>query len=180
MVSKGKNILGIDPGLTVTGFGFINFTTHKITVIDYGILKANASNSLTKQLFSLYKQLSCLLKLYQPDEVAVEQLFFGSNSKTAFKVGQARGAILLACGSLGYEPAEYTPLEVKMALTGYGRADKQQVQSMVKNVLALKERPQPDDAADALAVAVCHAHSLAVKKAVANAWQNSYFAEKGN
>jgi len=169
-ISTGKNILGIDPGLTATGFGLISFATHKMTVIDYGLLKASSATSLTKQLFSLYKQLSCLLKLYKPDEVAVEQLFFGSNTRTAFKVGQARGAILLACGSLGYEPAEYTPLEVKMALTGYGRAGKQQVQSMVKNVLALKERPTPDDAADALAVAICHAHSLAVKKAVANAY----------
>lgn len=162
-----KNILGIDPGLTVTGFGLINFAVHKISVIEYGVLKANSVNSLTKQLFSLYKQLKCLLNLYKPDEVAVEQLFFGSNTKTAFKVGQARGAILLACGALGYEPAEYTPLEVKMALTGYGRADKQQVQNMVKNVLALKATPQPDDAADALAVAICHAHSLALKKTVA-------------
>lgn len=161
-------ILGIDPGLTATGFGCIVFSSGKISLIDYGLIKVSSATNLTRQLYLLFRQLRCLLNLYQPDHIAIEQIFFGSNSKTALKVGQARGAILLACSFLGYEPAEYTPLEVKMALTGYGRADKQQIQAMVKNILGLGQAPQPDDAADALALAICHAHSLAFKKAVAS------------
>lgn len=160
-------ILGVDPGLTVTGFGLINFTPNKTTVIDYGLIKAGQGASLSNQLFSLYKQLKCLLYLYKPDAVAVEEIFFGSNTRTAIKVGQARGVILLACSYLGYEPAEYTPLEVKMALTGYGRADKQQIQSMVKNILGLNTSPKPDDAADALAIAICHAHGLSLRNQLA-------------
>jgi len=147
-------ILGIDPGSSIAGFGIID----EKTVFEYGCIKAN--NDLT----SLYKQLNKLITKHKPEAMAVEKLFFSQNVKTALRVSEARGVILL-CAALAEIPiVEYTPLEVKMALTGYGKADKHQMQHMVKNLLKLSEIPKPDDAADALAIAICHLNSYKIKE----------------
>ena len=157
-------ILGIDPGTATTGFGLIEVLQDKITHLEHGVIKTKAKTKAPLRLSEIFKQLQKLIKQHQPEVAAVEKLFFGVNTKTAFSVGEARGVILLACAEQKLEIGEYTPLEVKMALTGYGRADKQQIQQMVKSLLKLKEIPKPDDAADALAIAICHAHSFKVHK----------------
>jgi len=156
-------ILGIDPGTATTGFGLIEVLQDKITHLEHGAIKTKAKTKAPLRLLEIFKQLQKLIKQHKPDVAAVEKLFFGVNTKTAFSVGEARGVILLACAEQKLEIGEYTPLEVKMALTGYGRADKQQIQQMVKSLLGLKEIPKPDDAADALAIAICHAHSFKLK-----------------
>jgi len=145
--------LGIDPGSSLIGFGVID----EEIVFEYGCIKAN--NNLTL----LYKQLNKLIKKHKPEAMAVEKLFFSQNVRTAMRVSEARGVILLCASLAGLPIAEYTPLEVKMALTGYGRADKYQMQHMVKNLLKLSEMPKPDDAADALAIALCHINSYKIK-----------------
>jgi len=149
-------IIGIDPGTATTGFGVIEKNGQKIRVIDYGCILTPAKTPLHDRLDTIYDGLSEIVEKYQPDHLAVEELFFTNNAKTAIAVGQARGVILLAGKKSGLSVFEYTPLEVKMALTGYGRADKKQIQQMVKAILSLDEIPKPDDAADALAIAICH------------------------
>ncbi|KKT25996.1 MAG: Crossover junction endodeoxyribonuclease RuvC [Parcubacteria group bacterium GW2011_GWA2_43_9b] len=153
-------ILGIDPGTAKIGLGLIEYKNKKTWVKCYDCLTTNAADTTAARLNDLYKQLLKFIKEHQPDIIAVEELFFFKNLKTAIKVSQARGVILLAAAQQGLKIYEYTPLQVKQALTGYGRAEKKQMQQMVKVVLNLKEVPRPDDAADALAVAVCCAHSL--------------------
>lgn len=152
-------ILGIDPGTATTGFGLIEKKGAKISLIDFGCILTPAKIPLEDRLHTIFDELSDILKKHMPQQVAVEELFFSTNAKTAISVGQARGVILLAAKKQGLSVAEYTPLEVKMALTGYGKADKKQIQHMVKAVLSLAEVPKPDDAADALAIAICHAHT---------------------
>src|SRR3989344_7391403 len=152
-------ILGIDPGTAKIGLGLIEYKNKKTWVKCYDCLTTNAADTTAARLNDLYKQLLKFIKEHQPDIIAVEELFFFKNLKTAIKVSQARGVILLAAAQQGLKIYEYTPLQVKQALTGYGRAEKKQMQQMVKVVLNLKEVPRPDDAADALAVAVCCAHS---------------------
>jgi len=151
--------LGIDPGTATTGYGIIDGEKDAIQVIDYGCIKTSSKEPAHARLVKISKDLKKLISKHKPNCIAVERLFFGSNAKTAMSVGQARGVIMLAASQSGVEIAEYTPLEVKMALTGYGRADKQQVQQMVKRLLKMKTIPKPDDAADALAVALCHINS---------------------
>ncbi len=146
--------LGIDPGYAITGFGVIEDDK----VIDYGCIRPK------NQLITLQKEIQALLLKHKPDAVAVEKLFFSRNVTTALRVGEARGVILFCIEQSGIPLAEYTPLEVKMALTGYGRADKHQVQQMVKAILKLDSIPKPDDAADALAIAVCHLNSYKIKE----------------
>lgn len=152
-------ILGIDPGTATTGFGLIEKKGAKISLIDFGCILTPAKIPLEDRLHTIFDELSDILKKHMPQQIAVEELFFSTNAKTAISVGQARGVILLAAKKQGLSVAEYTPLEVKMALTGYGKADKKQIQHMVKAVLSLAEVPKPDDAADALAIAICHAHT---------------------
>jgi len=152
-------ILGIDPGTASTGYGAITSTKGKLKVLDYGVISTPSNETAHHRLKTLYESLGVILESFQRPEVAVEQLFFSSNTKTALAVGQARGVILLAAANADCEIGEYTPLQVKQAVVGYGAAAKTQVQYMVKAILSLKETPKPDDAADALAVAVCHAHS---------------------
>lgn len=152
-------ILGIDPGTATTGYGVIKKDGQKITVIDHGCILTPAKTPLPDRLEDISNQLVKIIEKYNPDQAAVEELFFAANSKTAIAVGQARGVILLELRKAGLSVFEYTPLEVKMALTGYGRADKNQIQQMVKALLFLKEIPKPDDAADALAIAMCHAQT---------------------
>lgn len=152
-------IMGIDPGFAITGYGIIKYEGNKFSVTDYGAIRTNAGIELPKRLYSLGTELSQLLSLYKPDVVAVEELFFNTNTKTAISVAQGRGVVLYEVMKSGLPVYEYTPLQVKVAVTGYGRADKTQMQHMMKIILNLESIPKPDDAADALAVAVCHAHS---------------------
>lgn len=157
-------VLGIDPGTATTGYGFVRETADgAIAVVDYGVILTPAGMLLEKRLLLLYERLSELLLLHRPDCGAVEKLFFQRNVTTAIAVGQARGVVMLALAQQGMAVAEYTPLEVKQAITGYGGAEKLQIQMMVQALLALPELPRPDDAADALAVAMCHLQSYKLR-----------------
>lgn len=153
-------ILGIDPGTARIGVGLIEYKNKKAAIKCYDCLTTSTSDTTAKRLDDLHQQLTKFIKKYKPNIVAVEELFFFKNLATAIKVSQARGVILLAAEQQKLKIYEYTPLQVKQALTGYGRAEKNQIQQMVKLILNLKEIPKPDDAADALAIAVCCAHSL--------------------
>jgi len=146
-------ILGIDPGLAITGYGVIN-ETQKIELIDYGCIYTNLKFSTSERLKKIHQELKKIIKKYKPDKIAVEELFFAKNAKTALKVGEARGIILLTIKQNKIPLFEFTPLQVKQAVTSYGRASKQQIQQMIKAILNLKEIPKPDDAADALAIAI--------------------------
>ncbi|MDP1709509.1 MAG: crossover junction endodeoxyribonuclease RuvC [Candidatus Komeilibacteria bacterium] len=148
-------ILGIDPGIADTGFGAIKKTGDHYSVIAYGNIKTPAKTGLPERLQTLHDELKIIIKKYQPDIIGVEELFFAKNVKTAITVAHGRGVILLTAKEQGCTVREFTPLQVKQAVVGYGRADKNQIQQMVKTILRLKEIPKPDDAADALAVAIC-------------------------
>jgi crossover junction endodeoxyribonuclease RuvC len=152
-------ILGIDPGTAIMGYGLIEKNGNKLRALDYACWRTAAPVPLAERLLRLYNCLEELLTYNHPDEVAVEELFFNQNTTTAMSIGQARGVVLLAAAQKGIPVHEYTPLQVKQAVAGYGKADKKQVQQMVKALLGLREIPKPDDTADALAVAICHAHS---------------------
>lgn len=152
-------ILGIDPGIAILGFGIVKYEGNKFTTISYDAIKTESKISMPQRLAIIHNGLSELIGTYKPDVVAVEELFFNKNVKTALTVGHARGVILLTAYEAGLGIYEYTPLQVKQAIVGYGRAEKQQVQQMVKVILNLNAVPKPDDVADALAVAICHAHS---------------------
>ena len=152
-------ILGIDPGYAIVGYGVIEYKASRFRVIDYGAITTPAGLLPERRLEMIYDSLSALIEKYKPDEMAVEELFFTNNQKTAILVAEARGVIVLCAKKHRVHLAEYTPLQVKQAVVGYGRAEKKQVQSMVTMFLNLKEVPKPDDTADALAIAVCHAHS---------------------
>lgn len=152
-------ILGIDPGTATTGYGVIDSTAGKLRILDYGVITTSSTQTPHLRLSKLHDQLNAVIERFAPTEVGVEQLFFTNNAKTAIAVGQARGVVLLAASKAGCSIGEYTPLQVKQAVVGYGAARKAQVQYMVKAILSLAETPKPDDAADALAVAICHAHS---------------------
>ena len=159
---KQKNeikILGLDPGTAITGWGIITEREKQPVVQAYGCIETHKFKSTCERLGEIAHDLEEIILTYQPDEVAVEDLFFFKNLKTAVKVAQARGVLLLVPTKQKIPVFEYTPLQVKQALTGYGRADKQQIQHMVKNILCLKNIPKPDDAADALAIAICHQQS---------------------
>lgn len=152
-------ILGIDPGYAILGYGIIDKKGNHFKVIDYGAVTTDAKMAMPDRLKVLYNSLMELIVRYEPEVASIEELFFNTNAKTAILVGQARGVAVLACAKSGLEIEEYTPLQIKQALVGYGRAEKKQVQLMVKTILNLKEIPKPDDTADALAAAVCHGHS---------------------
>ena len=157
-------ILGIDPGYAILGYGVIEKTGNRFRVCNYGAITTDAGMEMTDRLEHLYDSLREIIEEEKPDVASIEQLFFNTNAKTAIMVGQARGVAVLACVKGGLEVAEYTPLQIKQALVGYGRADKKQVQMMVKTILNLKEVPKPDDTADALAAAICHGHSADTRK----------------
>ncbi len=152
-------VLGIDPGTAITGYGIVRFDGDVSEAVVYGVITTPASSPLPPRLQHLYRELLTLIDAYSPTEAAVEELFFAQNARTALSVGHARGVILLALADAGLPTYEYTPLQVKQAITGYGRAGKEQMQRMVRLLLSLEAIPEPDDAADALAVAICHAHS---------------------
>lgn len=152
-------IIGIDPGFAITGYGVLEYLGNKFRVIDVGVISTEAGEEFSGRLLSICNVLDDLINKYNPDAMAVEELFFNTNVKTAIKVGHGRGVALLSAAKAGVKVYEYTPLQVKQSVVGYGRAKKEQVQQMVKVLLNLEKIPKPDDAADALAVAICHAHS---------------------
>jgi crossover junction endodeoxyribonuclease RuvC len=152
-------ILGIDPGTAIMGYGLIEKKGNTLRALDYACWRTPAHTPMPERLLHLYNSLEKQISAHQPDEVAVEELFFNRNTTTALSVGQARGIILLAAAQKGLPVYEYTPLQVKQAVAGYGQAEKMQIQQMVKVLLGLREIPKPDDTADALAVAICHAFS---------------------
>lgn len=149
-------ILGIDPGLAIVGYGIVDYDGSKMSVVDYGVITTPAKTSYAKRIKQIYDAMQLLLERYQIEEAAIEELFFNQNITTAMTVAQARGAIVLSIMNNQLPLYEYTPLEVKQSVCGYGRADKRQVQEMVKRLLRLKELPKPDDASDALAIAIGH------------------------
>lgn len=149
--------LGIDPGTAITGYGVVGETERgEFVLIACGVFRTAAGEPMHLRLLELFQDVQALLKEFAPDEVAVEKLFFGRNVTTAISVGQARGAVLVAAALAGLPVIEYTPAEVKQAVAGYGNADKQQVQQMVQQLLGLVAPPTPDDAADGVAIAICH------------------------
>ncbi len=152
-------IMGIDPGIAISGYGFLKKNDIDIEVLEYGVLTTDAKDTVPERLKHIFKGYTELMTRYKPSAVAIEELFFNKNAKTIINVGQARGIAILAAALLDIDVFEYTPLQVKQSVVGYGRADKIQVQDMIKLILKLRERPRPDDAADALAVALCHIHS---------------------
>lgn len=152
-------ILGIDPGIAILGFGIVRFEANKYTVVDYGAITTEAGVPMSERLTGIYDGLIDIIERYKPDAFAIEELFFNKNIKTALTVGHARGVAVLAGSKSGVKVYEYTPLQVKQAVVGYGRAEKSQIQQMVKILLNLRKIPKPDDVADALAVAICHGNS---------------------
>ncbi len=152
-------VLGIDPGTATTGYGLVRETRDGLALVAYGVFSTPAGQEAELRLVSLYQQLNEILLLHRPNTAAVEKLFFSRNVTTAMAVGQARGVTLLALAQAGLSIAEYTPLQIKQAVAGYGGADKSQMQQMTRALLGLNDIPRPDDAADALAVAICHLHS---------------------
>ena len=172
-MSENENlVLGIDPGTAITGYGLVWGEGDDLKLVDYGAITTPSYESLPERLREIYHQLTTLIQERQPAEAAVEKLFFSRNVRTALSVGQARGVALLAVANADLEIHEYTPLEVKQAVVGYGRASKEQVQEMVKMLLGLDSVPQPDDAADAIAVAICHIHSARMKDLAKRAEEN--------
>jgi crossover junction endodeoxyribonuclease RuvC len=152
-------ILGIDPGTARCGYGVIEEKSGEMALLDCGLIETHPGQTDAFRLKIVFDGIVGLIERHSPDVISVEQLFYGANSQTAMKVGQARGVILLAAASSGVETAEYTPLQVKQAVVGYGKADKSQVLYMVKTILKMKEDPATDDTSDALAIAICHANS---------------------
>jgi crossover junction endodeoxyribonuclease RuvC len=152
--------LGIDPGLAITGYGLVESDGQNLAAVAYGVIRTPARVPIAERLVQLHDELDAIIQRHHPETSAVEELFFSTNARTAIIVGQARGVALLTLAEHDLEIGEYTPLQIKQAITGYGQAAKAQVQEMVRLLLALDEIPRPDDAADALAVAICHQHSM--------------------
>ncbi|MBQ7347900.1 MAG: crossover junction endodeoxyribonuclease RuvC [Clostridia bacterium] len=152
-------ILGIDPGLAIVGWGVIEYRNSRFRTIAYGSLRTPAGTRTEERLKGIFDGMNGLIEKYHPDAMAVEELFFNTNITTGIRVAEARGVILLAAERAGIKIQEYTPLQVKQAVVGYGRAEKKQVITMVTMLLNLPKPPSPDDTADALAIAICHAHS---------------------
>jgi crossover junction endodeoxyribonuclease RuvC len=156
-------VLGIDPGTAITGYGLVREEADALILVACGAITTPAKQPLPLRLQTIYQELAAIIQEHQPELAAVEELFFSRNARTALAVGHARGVMLLALATAGLEIHEYKPVEVKQAVAGYGGADKRQVQEMVRMLLHLEQVPQPDDAADAVAVAVCHIHSAKMK-----------------
>lgn len=152
-------ILGIDPGYAIVGYGVIDYTSNHFKVVDFGAVTTQAHTDFNDRLLHIYNELTNIIKMHRPDAMAIEKLFFNTNAKTAIDVAQARGVTLLAAKQNGLGIFEYTPLQVKQSVVGYGRAEKKQVQEMTRIILNLEKVPKPDDTADALAMAICHAHA---------------------
>ena len=152
-------ILGIDPGYAIIGWGVLEYKNNHFKVIDFGAITTNAGEYFPQRLSVIDKELKKIIDTYHPQVMSMEKIFYNSNAKTVIDVSQARGVITLAAYDKGLQIAEYTPLQVKQSVVGYGRAEKKQVQEMTKTILGLDKVPKPDDTADALAMAICHGHS---------------------
>lgn len=152
-------ILGIDPGYAIVGWGVIDYENSRFRVVDYGSVQTKAGTDTVERLEKVYQGINTIIERYKPEHMAIEELFFNTNATTAIVVAEARGVTLLAARQHGLKIGEYTPLQVKQAVVGYGRAEKSQVMDMVKRICALPAPPRPDDAADAVALALCHARS---------------------
>lgn len=162
-------VLGIDPGTAITGYGLVREEDEGLALVDYGVITTPAGQPLPERLQTIYQGLAAVIRKHNPKTAAVEELFFSRNARTALSVGHARGVALLALADAGLPIYEYKPLAVKQAIAGYGGADKLQVQEMVRMLLNLDHVPHPDDAADAVAVAICHVHSARMAELVAGA-----------
>ena len=151
-------ILGIDPGYAIVGYGVVDYAKNRFGVVGYGAITTKAKTPFEDRLNVIYNDMLEIIEKYKPDCLSIEKLYFNTNSTTAIDVAQARGVIVLAATKMGLKIHEYTPLQVKQAVTGYGRAEKHQIMEMVKSLLSLKTVPKPDDTADALAIAICDGH----------------------
>lgn len=152
-------VLGVDPGTATTGFGLVEAVNNNIKLIDYGIISTEATAAMPERLCQIGDRLNGIINTYKPDVAAIEQIYYFKNAKTVITVAQSRGVIMMTAARAGLEIAEYTPLQVKQSVVGYGKADKKQVQIMVQALLKMGKLPKPDDAADALAIAISHIHS---------------------
>lgn len=152
-------ILGIDPGTATTGYGIVEKNGDRVKAVAFGAIITSPKHAPADRLLSIYDQLVGLIDTYQPDVLATERLFFSKNETTAFSVGRTVGIVLLLAAQRGLPTVEYTPMEIKQAVVGYGGAEKKQIQYMVQRILSLTEQPKPDDVADALAICICHAHA---------------------
>ena len=152
-------VIGIDPGYALVGYGVVDYVGNRFRTIDYGVIETPADMPFPQRLERIWDELSVILARHKPDEMGIEKLFFARNTSTALDVAQARGVLQLCGTKHDVVISEYTPVQIKQAVVGYGQADKNQVQQMTKSILGLTAIPKPDDAADALAVAICHAHS---------------------
>ncbi len=152
-------ILGIDPGYAIVGYGVTDYVNNHFSVVDFGAITTPAGMDFNRRLELIYDEMTVILAQHKPDALSIEKLFYNTNAKTVIDVAQARGVILLAAKKMGVPCFEYTPLQVKQSVVGYGRAEKKQVQEMTKLILKLEKVPKPDDTADALALAICHGHS---------------------
>ena len=153
-------VLGIDPGYAIVGYGVVDYDGMRFNTVGYGAVTTDSDTPFPERLKSIYDDMITVINKYKPDCMAIERLYFNTNTTTAIDVAQARGVIILSAKSCGIDISEYTPLQVKQAITGYGRAEKYQVMEMVKNLLSLSSVPKPDDTADALALTICHGHSI--------------------
>ena len=157
---KKIRILGIDPGYAIVGFGVLDYDGINFRPVEYGAITTDAGTVFTERLRAISEDMEYIFEKFRPDCMAVEKLYFTTNQKTAIDVAQARGVIILSASKRFIPVAEYTPLQVKMSVTGYGKAEKRQMMEMTRNLLGLARIPKPDDAADALAVAICHGHTI--------------------
>ncbi len=167
MFKSSMRLLGIDPGIAACGYGIVDYSANSIKHVVHGVITTPAHENISRRLFILYQELQDVIRKFSPDVCAVEELFFNKNVKTALLVGQARGVVLLTIGQNHLPVSHFTPLQVKQAVTTYGKADKRQVQEMVRVILCLPQKPSPDDAADALAVAICAANSAVQWESIA-------------
>ena len=156
---KKLRILGIDPGYAIVGFGVLEYDGYNFVPVHFGAITTQAGTDFCLRLKTIYDDMNTVLDTFRPDSMAIEKLFFNTNQKTGIDVAQARGVTILAAVNMGVPVFEYTPLQVKQSVVGYGRAEKNQVMEMTRKILGLAEVPKPDDTADALAIAICHAHS---------------------
>ena len=152
-------ILGIDPGIAIVGWGVVEYNGFRFKTLAYGSIQTPKEHTTQQRLNTIFEELTAIIQKYKPEAMAVEELFFNTNITTGIRVAEARGIVLLCGEQHGIPISEYTPLQVKQAVVGYGRAEKKQVIAMVTSILGLKEPPKPDDTADALAIAICHGHS---------------------
>ena len=159
-------ILGIDPGFGITGYGVVDYTSNHFKMLEYGVVSTKPTERFTSRLLQISSKIEELIDKYQPEACAIEELFFNNNAKTVIAAAQGRGVAVAAAAGKHVPVYEYTPLQVKQNITGYGRAEKKQIQMMVKMILHLNDIPRPDDAADALAIAICHAHSMFTAKPI--------------